>query len=110
MKTTKRQFKEFQREFMGYVESLGLKDWDIRFVLEEDGNSDAWITVATAAQRVEVGLQSDIEDEPASLAKHEALELLLYPLRVRMMVYYSEAYVDQEIHKIIYKLMKVKLK
>lgn len=80
MKTTKKDFNEFKAEFNRMIELLGLKSWNINFILEDiGGNAAADITYDCDARFAEVKLNTIkvLDKDIKCFARHEAFHLLL---------------------------------
>ena len=80
-KTTKQDLREFQKEFMKYVELFGLKGYSVLFGLEEIDGGHAEIRV-NIRDRVATVVLSTAKHEKhfqtmRDCAKHEALHLLI---------------------------------
>ena len=80
-KTTKKDFKEFQKEFMKYVELFGLKGYSVFFGREEINGGHAEIRVNIRDRVATVVLSTEKHEKHfqtmRDCAKHEALHLLI---------------------------------
>jgi len=82
MKTTKKQFEQFQAEFLKWVDKFGLKQYKIYFDHAKLNDNYAEIHTEQIAKHARVKMCKDADDsfDPASSAKHEAIHLLLAKL------------------------------
>lgn len=104
MKTTPEHFEQFKREFNRYVDLFGLRGWDIRFIHINSTNcGQAWIMANDLEDRiVTVGLSKNVTSDINSLAKHEALELLLHKIdHMAKDRYVTPELINEERHHII---------
>lgn len=104
MKTTPEHFERFKQEFNRYVDMFGLKGWDIRFVhLNATNIGQAWVMAGDLEDRiVTVGLNKNVSSDIDSLAKHEALELLLHKLdHMAKNRYVTLDLINEERHNVI---------
>lgn len=84
MKTTKKEFEIFKREFMRWVKKLELGEYRIDFFLDSLDDSFSEITMNHMGRAAQVSLSDNISkrDRKAghsikSHAKHEAIHLLI---------------------------------
>lgn len=83
MKTKKREFETFAREFRRWQTLLSCNDWDLMFFCQKlDGNhaeirADAKNSIADVMICSERDEKRDRPFDPAKLAKHEAMHLFL---------------------------------
>jgi hypothetical protein len=111
VKTTQKQFEQFQKAFMRYATILGLQNWDIVFFMSASKKNDAHILVNEQAHQVSVYLASDVSRPSADgidhLARHEAIELLLGPSRVRALDRFTtKESVDEAFHGVVQAMMR----
>ena len=83
IKTTKIQYEEFKKEFMRWIDRLGLHDWKIFFYHEKLDDVFAKIIYDNMNSAAAVKFNSEVDEEDANFmqpkisAKHEAMHLLL---------------------------------
>lgn len=87
MKTTKKDFETFKKEFLKWIDRFGLKEYDITFKRKSLGETEDEITSAHLNASVEnkwaqAVLSTNICEgsTPKGHAKHEAIHLLLWRL------------------------------
>jgi hypothetical protein len=107
--TTEKDFKVFQAEFLRQVELFGLGDWDLEFEWKDVEDTEASVEAVMQQRCATVTLAKTIGEgrEIEQLARHEALELLLIPLRtiaVERFVTYVQ--VDEACHAVIQRLIR----
>ena len=86
--TTKKQYEIFLTEAARWIDFLGLYDWRITFVHEEwkgHTNVRGWATADWPNGVVTIGFNKKLEEkitdeEVRTTARHEILELLLWPM------------------------------
>jgi len=86
MKTTKKNFESFKKEFNKYVGLFGLKDWDITFLHTKIDGAYADILVKADSSVATVSFNSNLcsnacKKDAKSSGKHEAIHLLLARLQ-----------------------------
>lgn len=107
MRTTKKQFRLFEREARKWVDKLGLKDWCVYARHEDLGDvgtlarckwnlnqRQAWLSLNTTTPACD-------DDAIKRAALHECLELLFCCCTDIMWRVSAEGIVDRETHKII---------
>lgn len=105
-RTTKKQFRIFEKECRKWLDRLGLKDWCV-FIRHEDlGNGKTLARCNWSATQRQAWLRLNVstsagDDEIKRAALHECLELLLYGCTDIMWESVSVDIVDAEIHKVI---------
>ena len=108
-KTTKKDFDYFIREVCYWTPKLNLQDYGAVFVhisLEEKA-SLAWVDVSLENKTATFGLAEDwswMHPDKYQLAKcafHECCELVLYKLYDKLIVFYSQEYVNELRHEVI---------
>ena len=80
MKTTRKQFKQFQDIFSYYATAFGLTSWSVNFCLQPmEGNAQAGLISNDIEDRmVTAVLNTQLESKDIhALAKHEAIEFLV---------------------------------
>jgi len=80
MKTTRKEFLEFKKEFMKYVDLFGLKDYRLVFEHTEVDGAYADILVNHDGRTAVIRLSDDCNEDwlgPKSNARHEAIHLLI---------------------------------
>jgi hypothetical protein len=105
-----RDFKAFKATCLHWIEAFGLKDWEVSIEFSDD-NPDmrAWCTASVMETRIAVlGLTrtwsyKPSQDELRRCAFHEVLELLLMPIRLRVMDIpgVDSRVLDEEAHRVI---------
>ena len=112
MKTTKKQYKEFQRAFLAMRDKLGLLQFRIDFVHADVGDAYATCNInwpgmnATIAMCVEIDDDDDVFD-PAHHGRHEAIELLLMPITRMANALFNTEEVHANVHSAVRVLEKV---
>ncbi len=113
-RTTQAEFELFKREFLKWQRRLGLTDWKVYFEHVEVDDGFAEIIMDHEGCLATVRLTTkvpgpDVPDfDPAAHARHEALELLLGPVR-RLMTwrYVVPDDINIEIHRVVRRLEKL---
>ena len=87
-KTTKKDFKEFKAECEKWVGYFGIKDWEITYRSDNDGDCRGSCASDYASRIAIIALGREFSDIPERLeikkvAFHEVCELLLSPLRLQ---------------------------
>lgn len=100
--------QEFQTLCDQWIHKLSLTDWDWRCNLNDDGDN-ANVLLNIEGRKAYIGLCKNRESciTIEQLAKHECLEILLADIAMLASQYYSKEIVDDEIHKVINRLMVV---
>lgn len=115
MKTTKAHFDLFKKEFLRWVDKLGLKGWNFYFqhVAREKTNACILPPDKLEVRNITVCLNTDVDEEEINmkrLALHEALEVLLLRLSfIAACRFCQQEEIDEERHHIIMTLEKVLL-
>ncbi len=111
MKTSKKDFEEFKKYFLLYQEKLGCKNYEIIFenvaIEENDAELEYYREPCAAIVRLNTQL-APLGRSMELLAKHEAIELLLAPLRSlasKRIVLDDE--VNEKFHNVVQALMRV---
>jgi hypothetical protein len=112
MKTSKKDFEQFKKEFMRWVEIFGLKDWEIFFKLEPVEGGFAQCSSSLTGRITRISLSPEYEAgerfDPVKSGKHEAIELLLAPLYNNAICrFVSEEELKEASHTIVRILEKV---
>ena len=111
MKITKKEFQIFQDEFQKWVSVLSLKRWEIRFQHKKMDVAFALCETSLSDMVAWITLNTEIMDGHVSVkmaAKHEALELLLAPLRINAFSrHVTPDEIDEASHGIIRTLEKI---
>ena len=112
MKTSKKNFVVFKKEFLRWVDILGLKQWKIFFLQDKLDNAFGECRANLSGGVATIVMTLEIDDRkhfnPKENGKHEALELLLVPLDVNAKYrYVSESEINEARHAIIRVLEKV---
>jgi len=92
-----------------WITKLGLFDWDWRvMVLNKEGANGHAVLIPTTRKAI-ICVCDDREKIVTleEIAKHECLEILLADIGSLMKSFYSDDVVDDEIHKVINRLMVV---
>ena len=105
--STPEDLKKFEDAVRGKLKELGLTDWDCIFKLEKLEESNAAVRYCTPSRKATFRLAMTREEfKPVEEhALHEALELLLADIAVYMGAYYSDDLINNEIHRLINRLM-----
>lgn len=114
IKTTKKQYREFKKEFMRWVDIFGFHDWEIFFYHEK--LEDAFAKIICDAQNsiasVKFCSEVDEDDEnfltPKMSAKHEAIHLLLARLSYlgkARYIMYEDLEIEEE--RLVHILIKI---
>jgi hypothetical protein len=85
-------------------------DWEITFEWKNTKTSDSHIQASLGARAAVVTFAKDVsrKDSVGFLALHEAIELLLIPLRVQALERFTtEFQIDEASHAIVQRLIKV---
>ena len=111
--TTKKHFKLFKQEGKKWQKRLGLMEWEIMFThLEEEeeetvGSRGTCFAVADLGSAI-INLNTKWPEfdivthyQIRKTAFHEMCELLMWPLRVLLLVYFSDGVVRYKIHSIL---------
>ena len=110
LKTTNADFELFQKEAGRWLEFFGLYEWRVEFVHDPDeGDAAGWCSaslddgVATIALFVNWGEGMSVTKERVlSTARHEVLELLMWPMfSVAVRRYTTYENINQARHNII---------
>ncbi len=115
MRITKKDFERFKKEFLRWVEKLGLKDYRFTFYHKMLNNDYAKIDINESGKNVCVFLTNqinkfDIEgwESPELHAKHEAIHVLLFKLEhLGRQRYVSPGEFDDESEALVRVLEKV---
>lgn len=109
IKSTERDFEKFKTECLKWINDLQLNDWDCVFVLEDipDANARVRFQKGTRKATFRLAQERDGYESVEDSAKHECLELLLADMTILLAGFYADAYIDDETHRVINKLMRV---
>jgi hypothetical protein len=110
VQTNEKDYKIFQAEFRRWVELLGLGDWALEFEWKHTEGTEALVEATLCQRLATVVLAKEVQDgrDVKELAKHEAMELLLMPLRVLAMERFSTCpQIDEAVHAVIQRLSRV---
>jgi hypothetical protein len=83
-KTSKKDFEQFQKSFRKYQERLGVVNYEVIFQHMKLDDNDAELEYFRQPCAVVARLNTEMSDNGRTmdnLAKHEAIELLLAPMR-----------------------------
>ena len=107
--TTEADFLDFTEACQVWINKLHLNDWDCKFAVRDKEGADAWCNISHGTRKVLLCIVPQREGLSSieELAKHECLEILLADLAGTLSVYRSEGFVEDEVHKVINRLMKV---
>lgn len=108
MKRKPNDLKTFQEHCDKWIHKLSLTDWDWRCATSEE-NDNANVFLSPDGRKAYIGLCKNREDciTIEQLAKHECLEILLADLAFLAQPYVSKEKIDDEVHKVINRLMVV---
>jgi len=111
LKTSKKDFEEFQKSFRKYQELLGVQNFEIIFEHRKLDDNDAELEFFRQPCAAVARLNTQRSDSGRSidnLAKHEAIELLLAPLRsAAMRRDVAEDEVNERAHSVVQALMRL---
>jgi len=107
-KLTKDDLYTFRDFCLKWMDKLQLSDWDCAFRLEKIPGCNARVSGNVCTRKALFRLSTEHEDfvDLEDSAKHECIELLLMDISVMALNYYSDAYVDNEVHRVVNRLMK----
>jgi len=101
---------EYKRWCQYWMNRLHLNDWDVRWAIikHEDTACNAWAQISPGTRKVLFCLEPEREEyvDLEELARHECLEVLLGDIGSYMTAYYSHSLIDDEIHRVINRLME----
>jgi len=113
-KLTTAHFDFFCEEFLFWISVLGIENWEIFFIFDDDPENRASIDTNITGRQVNVYLNKvwdGVEPTPTALslvALHEASELLTTPLRVcAKSRYITESEIIEANHIIVQALVRV---
>lgn len=97
----------FGKEVEKWISKLGLYDWDTRCIIEDKISANGHVYLNPISRKATVCLCENRESIVTleEIAKHEALEILLADIGNLLQSYYSNDLIDDEIHKVINRLM-----
>ena len=108
MKTSKKDYELFKKEFKKWQDILSLKSWEIYCVHgDTDNDCRAQLLVDQKARLATVYLAEEWEADGITdllikkTAFHEVCELFLYDITIMLGCFFASAVVEEEIHKII---------
>lgn len=109
VKSTPEDLKKFEDAVRLNLKDLGLADWDCIFKLEDLETSNAAVRYYIPPRKATFRLASSREEFKTveDHALHEALELLLADIAVYLGVFYSDDLINNEVHRVINRLMTV---
>lgn len=107
VKTTEKDFERFKAECLKWIDRFHLNDWDVAFCMEDLRDANAEVSYQKGNRKALFRLGSECEafSTIEDYAKHECLELLLADLAVLSSSFFSEDLINDEVHKVINKLM-----
>ena len=115
-KTTKADFEAFKKTAQGVVDKLGITDYDLSFVHDDDDDDGrlGWTGANLEAMVAKIGLVVDWDEHPTDrqiildVAKHEALELLLIEFQILAQERgTTKKQLDKARHRAINRLMRL---
>lgn len=108
-KTTKKDFKQFKKVCVKWLEFLQVNDWEIIFHWGHLGsrNSVAECSTTLSARRLELKLtRGKIDLDPAELARHEVIEGVIFgKIRIMAAEGFAESQVTEEVHRLVHILV-----
>ena len=115
VKTSKKDFERFKKEFLRWVDIFGLKDWEINFDRRFIEKGFAECATSLTGRIATITLTTELKNEvdikcfnPEDSGKHEAIELLLAPLEINARYrYVSSDEIEEATHTIVRILEKV---
>lgn len=109
VRSTGKDFDIFVKHCEHYRKVLHLNDWDIAYKMTDLEDCEAQTSLQNMTRKALVKLNKEREGIAGMkyLARHECLEILLADIRFFLGSFYSDGLVDDEIHKVINKLMEV---
>lgn len=108
--THEKDLKIFSDHCEYWIKKFGLFDWDWRCAIDDDDDStNANVLLNPDGRKAYISLCTNREDVITieQLAKHEVCEILLADVGLMLEKYYPRQIVDDEIHKIINRLVRV---
>jgi hypothetical protein len=105
----KDELKEFQEHCDFWITALSLTDWDYRVALRVLKKDNANVLLNPEGRKAYISLGKKREEHITieQLAIHECSEILLADLAFLLQKYYSDELTEQEIHKVINRLMPI---
>jgi len=107
-KTSKKDFESFQTEAGDWIETFGLKSWDVIFTHKEDKDSLASCIAESASRFAILNLstsnftETEVRSESVRKAAfHEVCELLMWEITTLLRVFFSEDVVNKKTHEVI---------
>ena len=107
---TKANVLKIFRQYCNYwVNMFSLTDWDVKCIVIDDGDDNGNVLLNPDGRKALISLCKNHEDIVSiqEIALHECLEILFADIGLMLQVYYSKDKVDDEIHKVINRLMPV---
>lgn len=107
MKTTPQHFDLFKKEVRAWVDTFGLKQYELQFTNEYDACNVATVDADTTAGMASFNLSNEWDNHPLTKAEvaraafHEVYELLLFEIRQLLGVFYSQDVVNKKIHDVV---------
>jgi hypothetical protein len=97
----------FKEACIKWTDKLGLYDWDRGYLYDTPEGSNGHVLLNPNSRKATICLCKNREEfvKIDNVAKHEALEILMADIGFLLKRYYSEELIDDEIHKIINRLM-----
>lgn len=107
--STSKDFDIFVKHCEHYRKILHINDWDIAYKMTDLENCEAQAKINSVVRKVLICLNKEREGIQGLkyCARHECLEVLLADIRFFLCAFYSDGLIDDEIHKVINKLMEV---
>lgn len=109
IESTQEDLKAFESSIRYWTEKLGLSDWDFIFKIEELEKANAAVRYCDGTRKAAFRLAKNREPWVSIevCARHETLELLLADIALLLSVYFSEDLVNDNMHRVINRLMPV---
>lgn len=110
-KQKKDDLKEFKKRCEFWIKTLSLTDWDWRCEMSDELMDNANVLLNPEGRKAYIGLCHSREDciTIEQLSIHEVLEILLADLAFMAEKEFSKDKVNDEIHKVINRLMPIML-
>lgn len=98
---------KFQAHTEQWVKRLGLFDWDYKVVVDTRAGCNGHVILNPVSRKATVCLckKREVIVTIEEIAKHECLEILLADIGSLLKSFYSDDVVNDEIHKVINRLM-----
>ena len=112
MKKTKKDDLQTFKDFCDFwIIALSLTDWDYRIVGKSTTKDNANVLLNPEGRKAYISLSKKREPNITveQLAIHEVDEMLLADIAFLLHRYYSDDLIEEEIHKVINRLMPIQL-